>query len=397
MAEPDEREPKKNFRSFIWDSDTHLKTPEERKLLRKLDFSILTIGCIGFFLKYLDQSNLANAYVSGMQEDLSMYGNQYTYAGTAYTCAYAVMQIPSTLIIQHVRPSFWLGFMEIGWGAFTFAQAGMSNYNQLYAFRFLVGFFESSWFPCMLFVMGSWYTKTELAKRIALFHMASPVGSAASGYLQAAVYDSLDGVHGLAGWRWLYLICGCMTVPVGLVTFFFLPDTPHKTRAWFLTQDDKDLALRRVEEAGKAAPAKLTWRKAGRILRGWKWWLFVLGYVLYGSSCQNSSYFAIWLKSAGFSVDLRNIIPTGTSLISGFCVVMVQSSSDQVNNYLTNVIRSGAFCPTIPAHALHSSLFLWYIPVLSSMLEAIERPDGLTCDRYTAFSQPVYSLFGPQA
>lgn len=86
---------------------------------------------------------------------------------------------------------------------------------------------------------------------------------------QAAVYDSLDGVHGLAGWRWLYLICGCMTVPVGLVTFFFLPDTPHKTRAWFLTQDDKDLALRRVEEAGKAAPASLTWKKAGRILRGW--------------------------------------------------------------------------------------------------------------------------------
>lgn len=60
-----------------------------------------------------------------------------------------------------------------------------------------------------------------------------------------------------------------MTVPVGLVTFFFLPDTPHKTRAWFLTQDDKDLALRRVEEAGKAPPASLTWRKAGRILRGW--------------------------------------------------------------------------------------------------------------------------------
>lgn len=60
-----------------------------------------------------------------------------------------------------------------------------------------------------------------------------------------------------------------MTVPVGLVTFFFLPDTPHKTRAWFLTQDDKDLALRRVEEAGKAPPANLTWRKAGRILRGW--------------------------------------------------------------------------------------------------------------------------------
>ena len=107
--------PKRSFRSFIWDTDTHLKSSEERKLLRKLDWSILTIGCLGFFMKYLDQGNLANAYVSGMQEDLGMYGNEYTYAGTAYTCAYAVMQIPSTIIVQKVRPSIWLTIMEVAW------------------------------------------------------------------------------------------------------------------------------------------------------------------------------------------------------------------------------------------------------------------------------------------
>ena len=108
-----------------------------------------------------------------MQEDLEMYENQYTYAvrprsllfpislthekGTAYTCAYAAVQIPSTLSIQKIRPSYWLACMEIGWGVFTFAQAGMQNVTQLYVFKFLVGFFESSFFPCLLFVLGSWY------------------------------------------------------------------------------------------------------------------------------------------------------------------------------------------------------------------------------------------------
>lgn len=111
----DKKSPRRSFRSFIWDTDTHLKSPEERRLLRKLDWSILTIGCLGFFMKYLDQGNLANAYVSGMQEDLSMYGNEYTYAQTAYTCAYAIMQVPSTLIVQKVRPSVWLVIMEVGW------------------------------------------------------------------------------------------------------------------------------------------------------------------------------------------------------------------------------------------------------------------------------------------
>ena len=96
---------KRSFRSFIWDTDTHLKTPEEQRLLLKLDAAILSIGCLGFFMKYLDQGNMANAYVSGMQEELNMYGNEYTYAGSVYTVAFAVVQIPSTLIIQRVRPS----------------------------------------------------------------------------------------------------------------------------------------------------------------------------------------------------------------------------------------------------------------------------------------------------
>lgn len=204
---------RRSFRSFIWDTDSHLKTPEEQRLLLKLDAAILSIGCLGFFMKYLDQGNMANAYVSGMQEELAMYGNEYTYAGSAYTVAYAVMQIPSTLIIQRVRPSLWLAIMEVCWGVFTFAQAGMHSTSQLYAFRFLVGFFESSFFPSLLYVLGSWYTKVELAKRVALFHMTAPLGSAFGGYLQAAVYKTLDGAHGLAGWRWLYIICGVSSQP----------------------------------------------------------------------------------------------------------------------------------------------------------------------------------------
>lgn len=116
-----------------------------------------------------------------MKEDLKMFGNEYTYAVSCYTVAYAVMQIPSNIIIQYIRPSYWLAAMEIFWGAFTFAQAGVRSSNMLYPFRFLVGFFESSFFPAMLFVLGSWYTKTELVKRIAIFHMTAPVGTAFGG------------------------------------------------------------------------------------------------------------------------------------------------------------------------------------------------------------------------
>ena len=272
--------PRRTFRSFIWDTDTHLKSPAERRLLLKLDASILTIGCLGFFMKYLDQGNLSNAYVSGMQEQLSMYGNEYTYAQTMYTVAYAVMQVPSTLIIQKIRPSIWLAVMEVAWGAFTFAQAGIQNVPELYAFRFLVGLFESSFFPALLYLLGSWYTKTELAKRVALFHMTAPLGTAFGGYLQAAVYENLSGARGIEGWRWLYIVCGCMTVPVGIATFAVLPDTPYTTRVWFLSAEERELAIERVRRAGKAPPVKIRLATFKTILSSWKWYGFVIGYVV---------------------------------------------------------------------------------------------------------------------
>lgn len=71
-----------------------------------------------------------------------------------------------------------------------------------------------------------------------------------------------------------------MTVPVGLATYIFLPDTPYTTRAWFLTEDERELAKERVIRAGKAAPVKVTLATFKRILSSWKWYAFVVGYVV---------------------------------------------------------------------------------------------------------------------
>lgn len=75
----------------------------------------------------------------------------------------------------------------------------------MYGFRFMIGFFESAFSPIIIFLLGSWYTKTELAKRVAIWHITGFFGQATSGFLQAGVYASLDGHLGVAGWRWLYI------------------------------------------------------------------------------------------------------------------------------------------------------------------------------------------------
>ena len=115
------------------------------------------------------------------------------------------MQIPSNMIALKIRPRICIVVCEIGWTIFTFAQAGATSSNQMYAFRFMIGLFESAFSPIIIFLLGAWYTKTELAKRVAIWHITGFFGQATSGFLQAGVYASLNGHLGLAGWRWLYI------------------------------------------------------------------------------------------------------------------------------------------------------------------------------------------------
>lgn len=84
--------PKRTWRSYFW--DTFDKSPEERRFLFKLDAVILTFASLGYFIKYLDQVNINNAYVSGMKEDLNLYGNELNYMTTIWTVGYVIGEIP---------------------------------------------------------------------------------------------------------------------------------------------------------------------------------------------------------------------------------------------------------------------------------------------------------------
>ncbi|KAH8898963.1 pantothenate transporter liz1 [Thozetella sp. PMI_491] len=301
----------------LWDSDQHLKSPQERALVRKLDFGILICATLGWWMKYIDQANLTNAYVSGMKQDLNIQGNEYTYMQMCYTISFALMQIPSNIIGLKVRPRVCIVICELGWTIFTFAQAAAQTSEQMYAFRFMVGFFESAFSPIIIFLLGSWYTRPELAKRIAIWHITGFFGTATSGFLQAGIYQSLNGHLGLAGWRWLYIVCGCMSLPVAISVWWLLPDYPHNTTAWYITEADKTLALERAARSGKAEiTGIIDFKLLKRMLGNWRWWVLCIMYIFYGNSCQANSYFAIYLQSAGYSVTQRNVIPACANIVT---------------------------------------------------------------------------------
>jgi ACS family pantothenate transporter-like MFS transporter len=106
-------------------------TASEKKLIFKIDFFILTFGCLAYFTKWLDQANLSNAYVSGMKEDLKMYGTQYNLAVTCFQVGAILGGIPSNLLLTWIRPRYLLPGCEFAWAILTVATYKVTSYNQV--------------------------------------------------------------------------------------------------------------------------------------------------------------------------------------------------------------------------------------------------------------------------
>lgn len=100
--------------AYIWDYEPG-RSKEEIAFVQKLDISVLIILSLGYFIKNLDQTNIANAYVSGMKEDLAMNANQINIIDVAWTSGYVIGQIPSQIILTEVRPSIWIPSCELVW------------------------------------------------------------------------------------------------------------------------------------------------------------------------------------------------------------------------------------------------------------------------------------------
>ncbi|KAM3523112.1 hypothetical protein NHJ13051_005292 [Beauveria bassiana] len=358
---------KPHWKAYLW--DTLDKSPEERRFLFKLDAAILTVASLGYFIKNLDQININNAFVSGMKEDLVLNGNQLNYMQTCWTVGYVIGQIPRqvqveqcfNLLLTRIRPSLWIPSCEVIWSVLTIVMAKCSHAQQIYVLRFFIGLAESTFYPGMQYIIGSWYQKSELGKRSCIFHASSAIGSMFSAYLMAAVYH-LDGVHGFKGWQWLFIINTVISLPIAISGFFFLPDVPENTRAWYFTPADILLAQKRMQADGRANRAPFTKRKIKNIISSWHIYLLTLLYILFlnGGGISGQPAFAIWLKQQGYSIPQINAYPTLTTGVQIVTTFIYAWTSDSIlkGERWPPIIFSG-----IMILIVNTSLAIWNIPV----------------------------------
>ncbi|KAL1956421.1 hypothetical protein VTO42DRAFT_7307 [Malbranchea cinnamomea] len=293
--------------------------PGEAKLLRKLDFFILTFCCLMYFANYLDRSNLANAYVSGMREDLGFKGNQFNQINTIFTVGYILGQVPSNLALYYIKPRYFFPGMMLCFGALTMITASVKNPQSIMAIRFFLGLAESSTFAGTHYILGSWYTAHELGKRSGIFTASGLAGTMFGGFIQTGINKSLNGAGGLAGWRWLFIIDGLITVPIALYGFFLFPDTPATTRAPYLSASEKALAVARVPEK-PLERTRINLDFVKRVFGSWHWYGFVMLWIIAGEteSFSTNSLLALYMQehpTIKYTVSQMNTYPTGVPAV----------------------------------------------------------------------------------
>lgn len=210
-----------------------------------------------------------------------------------YILTLQAFEVPSNIMLKKMRPSRWIAFLMLSWGAITIGLGGTHNFSQVTGIRFLLGAFEAGLFPGLVYYLTFWYKSNERSVRVA-FILASATLAGAFGGAIAYGIGHINQAGGLSGWRWLFIIEGIPSCLSAVAIWFILPDFPE-TASW-LSPQERDLATRRLlVEGSKGDSHNITWASAKATLTDWR---------LYG---HYLIYFAVSLPFSSLSLFTPSI------------------------------------------------------------------------------------------
>lgn len=157
---------------------------------------------------------------------------------------YILAELPSNLILNKIGPRIVLPVICVSWGLITTLQSQVHNYSGLLACRFFLGLMEGGLFPGIVLYLSAFYKRHELQMRVGLFFSAAAMSGAFSGLLAAAIIN-MDGMRGMAGWQWIFLLEGLFTVCFGFVLVLILPNSPRDVK--IMTPQESEHCFKRLE------------------------------------------------------------------------------------------------------------------------------------------------------
>ncbi|KAJ5559784.1 hypothetical protein N7513_002183 [Penicillium frequentans] len=300
------------------DTHTHLGAEIETKLMRKIDFWLVGFYSLVYIFRVIDSNNYANAAIinleagTGIKKELHLDAHQWSWTQSIFSYSYLIFEPSNTILLKYFTPSRWMFVLILCWGICACSAGAAQSFSGMMCVRFAIGMAEAGFYPAVLFHMAFWYKPSEMPWRIALFYSLGQVSGALSGLLAYAI-SFMNGIGGLSGWRWLFIIEGLPAIVLSVVALFGLPDYPETAR--MLTEEERDFLRDRLSSSAPSGKGKSwDWRNVKLLLLSPTLYTFALYWIGHGIGGFGVTYaLPTVIYDLGFtstaSAQLMNIPP----------------------------------------------------------------------------------------
>jgi ACS family tartrate transporter-like MFS transporter len=213
---------------------------EARTAINKISWRLLPLILLSYLISYMDRSNISFASMQ-MNADLRFSAAVYGLGAGLFFVGYAIFEVPSNLLLARFGARRWIARIMLTWGVISIGTMFVRTPLQFYVMRLLLGVAEAGFFPGVLLYLSGWYPNQWRGRAVSRFYIAAPLGTVLMGAVAGALLH-MNGLLGLKGWQWLFLIEGLPAILMAVVLVFYLPDAPESV-AW-LSRDEKSWLVR---------------------------------------------------------------------------------------------------------------------------------------------------------
>jgi ACS family tartrate transporter-like MFS transporter len=308
------------------------------RALAKASRRLIPFMFVLYVVAYLDRINVGFAALQ-MRQDLGLDEAVYGLGAGIFFVGYFLFELPSNLILARVGARLWIARIMVTWGLVSSAMMFVRGPASFYALRFLLGVAEAGFFPGMILYLTYWFPPLERARAVARFMTATAIAGVVGGPVSGALLG-LDGVAGLRGWEWLFLLEGLPAVGLGLVVLVYLPDGPAGA-SWLTPAERRALAACLAAEEGARRHHATTLR--GALLHGRVWLLGLLYFVLVNGVYGVSLWLPQIVKGLSGAPDLVVGIASALPyLFAALGMVAVGAHSDRTGERRWHVAGAAA-------------------------------------------------------
>ncbi|KAK8139295.1 transporter [Apiospora sp. TS-2023a] len=330
----------------------------EAKPKWKVDCTVLPLLTFGLLAAQIDKMNLASALTAGFASDINVdqntinLGNQLMYLGVV------LLEIPSNLLLHKVGlglstlPPYcwprWISGQVVAFGIVAICQVFITNRTGFLVSRAVLGLTESGYIPAALFTLSTWYTREQLAKRLAVFFFGMFGGNAIAPILASGILK-LDGVRGLKGWQWLFLVEGLFTLVIAAMMLFFLPGVPGASVTVPKTADmgessssvtsQEELSWTSRESKTATEMKDLDFGLVWKTITQYRRWLhFIASFCVFSTWSPLTTYTPSIIMSLGFDRITANALAAVGPFLALLVIFAMAVFSDRINKRGLTVI-----------------------------------------------------------